>query len=330
LGKLDNPKTRAAGCRREAERAGDLKRNIEEITVKVEKFAIEKQNLETELAKYAALDEKLANVRHVLEQTQTARDEFLQNRALAGRLPELEHQAEKLAIEALRLKSEVEKAENEFKIAQQNYDSEKHIREKTALDAARTEEASTKATLNAKRTRENQLNEALSRLTKVREAMHNNLQEQERLRKVFETTDYIRETLKKAAPHVGEILRYEIAKEATNMFREVTGEIGRTLKWTDDYEILLDENGYQRPFANFSGGEQMAAALSIRLSLLTQLSDVRIAFFDEPTTNLDRERRERLAQQIGQIRNFNQLFVISHDDTFESNVDHQIIVGDTE
>ncbi|HYP49740.1 MAG TPA: hypothetical protein VEQ34_02275, partial [Pyrinomonadaceae bacterium] len=53
----------------------------------------------------------------------------------------------------------------------------------------------------------------------------------------------------------------------------------------------------------------------------------RVAFFDEPTTNLDRERRERLAQQIGQIRNFDQLFVISHDDTFEENVDYNIQVN---
>jgi exonuclease SbcC len=66
----------------------------------------------------------------------------------------------------------------------------------------------------------------------------------------------------------------------------------------------------------------MAAALSIRLALLKQLSDIRIAFFDEPTTNMDAERRERLAQQIGQIEHFDQLFVISHDDTFEENVDH--------
>ncbi len=328
--KLDNPKTRAAAFRRDAERAGDLRKSITEIAQKVEKFAAEKLNLENELSPFAALDEKLSNVRAVLTQTQGARDEFLRNQALAAKLPELERDIKKLTTEVERLKTEVERAENEFENAGKDYGAEKHVREKSALDVARTEAASTKATLNAKRLRENQLNETLERLTKVREAMRDSLQEQERLRQVFETTDYIRETLKKAAPHVGEILRYEIAKEATNMFREVTGEVGRSLKWTEDYEILLDENGYQRPFANLSGGEQMVAALSIRLSLLTQLSDVRIAFFDEPTTNLDGERRERLAQQLGQIRNFNQLFVISHDDTFESNVDHQIIVGDAE
>jgi exonuclease SbcC len=42
---------------------------------------------------------------------------------------------------------------------------------------------------------------------------------------------------------------------------------------------------------------------------------------------MDAERRERLAQQIGQVKHFDQLFVISHDDTFEENVDHIIHVS---
>jgi exonuclease SbcC len=70
----------------------------------------------------------------------------------------------------------------------------------------------------------------------------------------------------------------------------------------------------------------MAAALSVRLALLKQLSDIRMAFFDEPTINMDAERRQRLAQQIGQVQHFDQLFVISHDDTFEESVDHIIHV----
>ena len=41
---------------------------------------------------------------------------------------------------------------------------------------------------------------------------------------------------------------------------------------------------------------------------------------------MDAERRERLAQQIGQVRDFDQLFVISHDDTFEEAVDHVVPV----
>jgi exonuclease SbcC len=327
LKELDDPKGRIKNYLQEAARETELQTRIGEIVEQIKKLESEKLRLDEQLTKFAALDEKLADVRATLEQKQASRDEYLQNEATARRLPELETKLSELNSQVQRLKAAVEAAERDFAEAEKKYNADKHATEKSSLEAARTAEAGNSATLSAKKLRENQLKEILARLTEVREKMQSDLLEQENLRRTFETTDYIRETLKKAAPHVGEILRYEIAREATVMFREITNEVGRSLKWTDDYEILLDENGYQRPFANLSGGEQMAAALSIRLSLLTQLSDIKIAFFDEPTTNLDRERRERLAQQIGQIRNFKQLFVISHDDTFESNADHQIVVG---
>ncbi len=96
----------------------------------------------------------------------------------------------------------------------------------------------------------------------------------------------------------------------------------------EDYAIMLEEDGYERPFQSLSGGEQMAAALSVRLALLKQLTDIRIAFFDEPTTNMDAERRENLAMQISRITHFDQLFVISHDETFDSYVDQVVSVAE--
>ena len=143
---------------------------------------------------------------------------------------------------------------------------------------------------------------------------------------LYEATDFIRDTLRKAGPLVTESYLYNISIEANQLFREITGEGGRALRWSKDYDILLEEEGHERSFINLSGGEQMVAALSVRLALLKQLSDIRVAFFDEPTVNMDAERRERLAQQIGQVRDFDQLFVISHDDTFEQTVDHVVAV----
>jgi exonuclease SbcC len=110
------------------------------------------------------------------------------------------------------------------------------------------------------------------------------------------------------------------------MFREITGNAEYTLKWAEDYSIVMEEDGYERPFASLSGGEQMAAALSVRLALLKQLTDIRIAFFDEPTANMDAERRENLAMQISRITHFDQLFVISHDETFDNFVDSVISI----
>lgn len=61
----------------------------------------------------------------------------------------------------------------------------------------------------------------------------------------------------------------------------------------------------------------MTAALGVRLALLREISNIDVAFFDEPTTNLDETRRSSLARQILDVKGFRQLFVISHDDTFE-------------
>ena len=166
----------------------------------------------------------------------------------------------------------------------------------------------------------------LERLNTIRRSLQGEFREKERLGKVAETTDFIRTTLKEAAPLVARNYVFHVSQEANQMYREITGNAERTLKWTDDYGIILEEGGYDRPFVSLSGGEQMAAALSVRLALLKQLSDIRIAFFDEPTTNMDSERRENLAQQISQIKHFEQLFVISHDDTFEGYMDHEIRV----
>jgi exonuclease SbcC len=85
-------------------------------------------------------------------------------------------------------------------------------------------------------------------------------------------------------------------------------------------------SGRERTFKQLSGGEQMAAALAVRLALLREVSAVDIAFFDEPTANLDDHRRDNLAEQILRFKGFSQLFVISHDDTFERDTDNVVRV----
>ncbi|HYY97937.1 MAG TPA: SbcC/MukB-like Walker B domain-containing protein, partial [Pyrinomonadaceae bacterium] len=166
----------------------------------------------------------------------------------------------------------------------------------------------------------------ITALDEVRVSLREEFRAKERLEGLQEATDFVRDVLKQAGPLVTESYLYNISIDANQLFREITGEGGRALRWSKDYDIVLEEGGHERSFASLSGGEQMVAALSVRLALLKQLSDIRVAFFDEPTVNMDAERRERLAQQIGQVRDFDQLFVISHDDTFEQSVDHVVAV----
>ena len=144
-----------------------------------------------------------------------------------------------------------------------------------------------------------------------------------------EAQDFIgfaRNVYKQAGPRITERYVQAISAEADRLFRELLNRQNVALEWTRDYEIVVREGPHPRRFINLSGGEQMCAALAVRLALLRVLADIDVAFFDEPTTNMDRARRESLAEAIANLRTFRQLFVISHDDTFEQFTEHVVLV----
>lgn len=132
-----------------------------------------------------------------------------------------------------------------------------------------------------------------------------------------ETLEAVRRVLRDAGPHVTAALIAGISDEAAQIFGELVNDHTRRLRWTEDYGIVLEVDGHRRSFEQLSGGEQMSAALAVRLALLRALSQIDLAFFDEPTAHLDEQRREALARQITNVRGMQQMFIISHDDTFE-------------
>ncbi len=129
--------------------------------------------------------------------------------------------------------------------------------------------------------------------------------------------DTIRTMLRQAGPYITKTLIRQISDGARDIFSDLMQDYSRHLAWHEDYSVTLEVEGRERSFGQLSGGEQMSVALSVRLALLREMSSIDVAFFDEPTVNLDEVRREALARQITHVRGFQQLFVISHDDTFE-------------
>ena len=155
------------------------------------------------------------------------------------------------------------------------------------------------------------------------QASHHALgQERRQLARQEETLEAIRAIIKQAGPFVTQALVRQVSEGAATIFGELMGDHSRVLAWGEDYGVSLTTGGAVRSFRQLSGGEQMSAALAVRLALVREMSSINVAFFDEPTANLDSVRREALAQQIMAVRGFNQLFVISHDDTFEQATHH--------
>ena len=323
---LKDPRGRAHSLRQEAESEAARRSELAGATSAQSSLEEQAREIAAKLNQYSELDARWEEARRERDRTTEAHREYLASEALAATLPA---RAAELALaeEASSLAArEMETARQEFETASSAYNREQHDADRARLTTLREQAAAATAKLEEARKSESYLSAEIARLTEIRAQMREQFRDKERLEELNETTEFIRDTLKQAGPLVTESYLYNISMEANQLFREITGEAGRALRWSRDYEIILEEEGHERSFPNLSGGEQMAAAMSVRLALLKQLSDIRLAFFDEPTVNMDAERRERLAQQIGQVEHFDQLFVISHDDTFEENVDHIVHV----
>lgn len=327
---LDDPRSRLLAFEAEVRREPQIRASLAAAEKDIEKIENDKRVLVEKAEVFKDLDAHWTQFSTERDSTADAHGQFLANEFEAGRFAERESAVAEAEKGFSILNSELVAAEKNFAESSKNYDAKTHLNERAALIELQRRHAEARATLDGVRRRESELAAELARLNEVRKSMQEEFREKDRLEKVAEATEFIRDTLKEAAPRVARNYVFHVSTEANQMFREITGNAERTLKWAEDYGIMLEEGGYERPFVSLSGGEQMSAALAVRLALLKQLSDVRIAFFDEPTANLDADRRERLAEEVSRIterQTFDQLFVISHDDTFESYVDHIVEVG---
>jgi exonuclease SbcC len=325
---LENPKARVKMLEAEAAREAEIRVKLSDIESNLERLTSDRNILLMQLESFKDLDTVWAETAAERDATADAHRTFLTNHASAEKLTEREKLFDAALIAVNEFRQVLTDAEQKSKDARQGYDNADHLKERDALRQLEQTLSQTLATTKAMSFRRDQLAQESSRLKQLRAKLEGDFAEKVRTSKTAETTAFVRDTLREAAPRVARNYVHHVSVEACQMFREICGHADQTLSWSFDYGISLEEGGYERPFGNLSGGEQMAAALSVRLAILKQLSDIRIAFFDEPTTNMDSERRENLAQQISQIKGFDQLFVISHDDTFEGYVDNTLRVGD--
>jgi DNA repair protein SbcC/Rad50 len=321
---LGDPRGRTNALNQVVAREEEWRGEAEEAKRKVKAIS---ENLETvivELSSFLSLDTDIAAFNQKRALNERDYQTYIANEKIAATAAARDAEVSALSGELQETENALSTLVAELREFETQYDGERHARAQVELEGWR--ERATQITAQLEHTQEHyrRLSTQLAYLDEVREKMREHIAEKEKTRKLREAADFIRDILQKAAPYITESYLFTISNEANQLYREITGRYDITLHWTKDYEITLEEEGRERPFLNLSGGEQMAAALSIRLAMLKELSEINLAFFDEPTTNMDEERRRNLAQQIGRIKDFHQLFVISHDDSFEEFTD-QII-----
>ena len=280
-----------------------------------------------DLAPYADLDGRIAAEQATMSAHEADQRRYLEHVREAEGSASRQQQATALAGELQAAQAERDRLTGERDRCAAEYDAETY----TNLSEQHSALSSQVATLMERvRLQRDQLEEALAeikRLIGVQGQLGATRAEHVELVEVQILLGHLRQVLRDAGPKVTKALVDVISLQAARLYADIMADHTARLQWTEDYEILLTTSGRERSFQQLSGGEQMAAALAMRLALLREVSAIDIAFFDEPTANLDDHRRDNLAEQLLNIKaRFSQLFVISHDDTFERDTDHVVRV----
>ena len=273
--------------------------------------------LQAEVGQYDYLDEAMQAARRTLEQHRGQHDTYLTRIETARQYEARERRLGQAVQELEALSSRLESLAQELEDARQSHDPQRHAQAREQVEALSTEATRVRTQLANQRERRDGLQREVDRLQGLEETLQTRLAQREETLSLQRLLDEMRTLLHQAGPHITQQFVARISHQASSFYCDIMNDYSGRLSWSEDYELSLEVNGRLRGFQQLSGGEQMSAALALRLALLRHLSRIDVAFFDEPTAHLDPERREGLAEQIMQVKGFSQLFVISHDDTFE-------------
>lgn len=326
LTELQDPRGRSHLLQQELQEQPRLEIALQEMQRTLETTQANIAHLDAQLAPLATLSEQFQTQQHLREQHRPAYQLYLEHQQLANSLGDRTRQQDGALQQLQTLQEEGRALANQRAQLSETFDPVEFQTIQTAYQEAQLQHTALNAQLPGKLTLLENYDQQLDRLQTLqdkRAEAQGKLSERSQIEKFVK---FARKAYKEAGPRITERYVHSISREADRLFRELLNRPNVALEWTRDYEIIVQEGAHSRRFINLSGGEQMCAALAVRLALLKVLADIDIAFFDEPTTNMDRPRREQLAAAIANIKSFHQLFVISHDDTFEKVTENIIFV----
>ncbi|TNE52050.1 MAG: SMC family ATPase [Deltaproteobacteria bacterium] len=285
---------------------------------------------EQTLQEFGDVEQELSNLQKQLDATKEAYQRYLAHQKTASQLSAREQRLKDTEQQQTETQAKLKSLTEELASLRETFQPDEYLRlqnEERNLFGRLKELERDMAHQNE---RKQQLDDEIQTLTKANQTLAEKLERKKKLERIEQCSQFIRGIYDRAKPEITRLLIESISEEAGRMFSQLMNNHRMHLQWKADekdrYALFVEEEGISRSFPNLSGGEQMAAALALRMALIKELSSVRVAFLDEPTAHMDEDRRRNLASQISEIKGFQQLFVISHDDTFDSQTHHTVRV----
>lgn len=304
----------------------DAPDELDGVETSLEKIEDRIEELEGEIEAFGDAKERLAEVKSTAKAAEDGHTRFQQNKQAADKLSVRQRAVEEINSDIASLKSELEATKGTLETTRDKFDQEElETLEERAEDLGReVGELSGK-----KSTKQERLVKLQSEIEELEQKLESRQEKMEVLRGLaadHSFASWLRENIKAAGPKMRDVITDRIGGRADSIFRSIRGRKAEQLEWRSDYDIEVVDGDVRKSFSTLSGGEKMAAALSVRLAILEQISGLGIAFLDEPTANLDQQKKSNLVAKLNGLEAFEQLTVISHDSSFDSMTDYSITI----
>ena len=188
------------------------------------------------------------------------------------------------------------------------------------------------------------LKKEIEGLEEIKNIIEKEIKQKEKSKESMKKLDITRDWIEKIFINVLVIMEKNVMLKVYNEFNDLfkgwfnilIEEEELTVRLSEEFKPIVEQNGYETDINNLSGGEKTALALAYRFSLNKVINDVvdeiktkDIIILDEPTDGLSTEQLDKMREILDQL-GIKQTIIVSHERKIESYVDTVLKISKNE
>ena len=317
------------------EKRENLKNLLENLEIEKEKILKNQNSIENNLKEIDEYSKKIKedtnkNIESIKSEIKTFENklddlknpynEYLKNNVLAEDLDNLLLKVDKNIKELYSLRTEKNLLEEKVSNLEEKIKNIKIDELKEKYDIIKEELNEINKKLGSSQEKIENYKKILEKISSQEEKQKKLLIEFKKLENKFNKASLIRNEVGQMGRAISKYMLSGISNIASVNFNKITGRTER-IEWSneekDKYAVYLVGQERKIAFEQLSGGEQVSVAIAIRGTMTEYFTNSKFMILDEPTNNLDTERKKLLAEYMGEIlNNLEQSIIVTHDDTF--------------
>ena len=317
------------------EKRENLKNLLENLEIEKEKILKNQNSIENNLKEIDEYSKKIKedtnkNIENIKSEIKTFENklddlknpynEYLKNNVLAEDLESLLIKVDKNIKELYSLRTDKNLLKEKVSDLEEKIKNIKIAELKEKYDIIKEELNEINKKLGSSQEKIENYKKILEKISSQEEKQKKLLVEFKKLENKFNKASLIRNEVGQMGRAISKYMLSGISNIASVNFNKITGRTER-IEWSneekDKYAVYLVGQERKIAFEQLSGGEQVSVAIAIRGTMTEYFTNSKFMILDEPTNNLDTERKKLLAEYMGEIlNNLEQSIIVTHDDTF--------------